>query len=265
MLVEPPVFETIGGNAPYRSLSDATIPERLRLAVALIKSHSRTIAITSVVMALFLAVLWLTLRPRTPQQDVTPQQSDAATSPETPARDSLQQQPAKRSDDVVSARSRTANNSTKSDAKAAPRQAEEAIVLQPAPLSSNRSASTSAQVEPPPMLALPSQLSSVQLSSRAAALTLPAPRRSGGQLIYQVKPSYPAFARSQNLSGNVQLLAVVAANGRVSKVEVISGDPILVAAAVDAVRQWRYKPLLIDGHAVEQRLPVNVVFKAHQD
>jgi TonB family protein len=268
LLVEPPVFETIGGNDAFAPLTDATIPDRLRSAIALIVSHSRTIAITAVVLALFLSVLWLTLRPRTRQQDVNPQQSQAVTGPEVPARDSLQRQPQPQTiaDDVASARTkpRTTKNSTKSDAKATPGPDEEAIILQPAPLD-NKLPASSSQVEPPPVLALPSQLSSVQLSSPKAAIALPAPGRSGGQLIYQVKPKYPTFARNQSRSGNVQLLAIVASNGNVSKVEVISGDPLLVAAAVDAVRQWRYKPLLIDGHAVEQRLPVNVVFKARQD
>ena len=267
--VQPPVFQTINGSAASFPLGNSTIPERARNVIALIVAHGRTIAITSVVLTVFLTLLWLALKPRAPQPEVAPQQAELATGTETPARDSLQQAPQTSGDDVVSAPTtpRGAKASTRSGHPATPRVEEEAAVLQPAPLANNRAASSSSssQVEPPPVLALPSQLTSVELSSPQAVLASPAPHRSGGQLIYQVKPTYPAFARTQSLSGNVELLAIVAASGHVSKVQVISGDPVLVVAAVDAVRQWRYTPLLIDGHAVGHQLPVTVVFKARQD
>jgi TonB family protein len=55
-------------------------------------------------------------------------------------------------------------------------------------------------------------------------------------------PAYPAFARQLNLSGTVKIKAVISPDGQVKNVEVVGGHPLLVNAAVDAVKQWKYAP-----------------------
>jgi len=55
-------------------------------------------------------------------------------------------------------------------------------------------------------------------------------------------PAYPAFARQLNLSGTVKIKAVISPDGEVKNVEVVGGHPLLVNAAVDAVKQWKYTP-----------------------
>jgi protein TonB len=67
------------------------------------------------------------------------------------------------------------------------------------------------------------------------------------KLIKRVDPIYPELARSIELSGNVVLNAHIDESGKVGAVQAISGDPVLVHAAVDAVRQWEYRPSLVNG------------------
>jgi TonB family protein len=79
-------------------------------------------------------------------------------------------------------------------------------------------------------------------------------------LVKKVTPMYPTQARVQRLSGSVILDATVAPNGSVNKVAVVSGPPILAAAASAAVREWRYKPAMLDGKQVETQQRITVVF-----
>jgi TonB family protein len=58
----------------------------------------------------------------------------------------------------------------------------------------------------------------------------------------RVEPTYPEIARRMGLTGNVKLLVVVAANGSVKETKVIGGHPILVNAAVDAMKKWKFEP-----------------------
>jgi len=89
--------------------------------------------------------------------------------------------------------------------------------------------------------------------------------RVGGQvqnarLISQIKPVYPPLARQARIQGTVRLHAVIAKDGSVQRLEVLSGHPLLVQAALDAVRQWRYQPTLLNGEPVEVETTVDVVF-----
>ncbi|HTU33090.1 MAG TPA: energy transducer TonB [Candidatus Acidoferrum sp.] len=81
-----------------------------------------------------------------------------------------------------------------------------------------------------------------------------------GQLVHQVQPQYPEIARSIHLSGTVRLQAVVGIDGTVRDVEVLDGNPLLTRAAVDAVRQWRYRPTLLNGLPVEVETYITVNF-----
>jgi protein TonB len=78
-------------------------------------------------------------------------------------------------------------------------------------------------------------------------------------LIHDVTPQYPPEAGRARLEGTVLLMAVIGKDGSVKDVRVESGLPILAQAAIDAVRQWRYKPYLIDGQPVEvdSRITIN--------
>lgn len=81
-----------------------------------------------------------------------------------------------------------------------------------------------------------------------------------GQLVRRVMPLYPQIARVARISGTVELLVLIGQDGRVKSIEVLSGSPLLVASAKAGVAQWRYRPAVLDGHAVEVETRVTVHF-----
>ena len=83
-------------------------------------------------------------------------------------------------------------------------------------------------------------------------------------LIYKVQPSYTAIARAMRLAGTVRLRAIIAADGGVRQVDVISGNALLGQAAVAAVREWRYKPTRLNGEPVEVETFITVNFILNQ-
>jgi periplasmic protein TonB len=82
-----------------------------------------------------------------------------------------------------------------------------------------------------------------------------------GLLVRQVKPQYPAMARESRVEGDVLLSAVIDKDGAVSDVRAISGPALLIPAALQAVRQWRYKPYLLNGQPVEVETQIKVQFR----
>ncbi|MGA7293900.1 MAG: energy transducer TonB [Terriglobales bacterium] len=82
-------------------------------------------------------------------------------------------------------------------------------------------------------------------------------------MIKRVQPIYPASALAVHAQGAVQIEATVSKQGNVTNLKVISGDPILARAALDAVRQWRYKPYYLDGAPVEIQTEITVNFKSN--
>jgi protein TonB len=80
------------------------------------------------------------------------------------------------------------------------------------------------------------------------------------QLVNKVQPLYPALAKQARIQGTVRLQAVIAKNGSVEELQVLSGHPLLVQAALDAVKQWRYRPTLLNGEPVEVVTTIDVVF-----
>lgn len=80
------------------------------------------------------------------------------------------------------------------------------------------------------------------------------------RLIHRVLPYYPPLAKQTRTSGVVELRAIIGKDGRVHSLEVISGPPLLIQAAMDAVRQWRYTPTLLNGEPVEVDTFVTVKF-----
>jgi protein TonB len=93
----------------------------------------------------------------------------------------------------------------------------------------------------------------------------PARIKQGGNvtaasIITQTKPLYPALARQARIQGNVVLHAIIDKEGKVAELQVISGHPLLVQSALDAVKQWRYKPTLLNGDPVEVDTTITVTF-----
>jgi periplasmic protein TonB len=84
---------------------------------------------------------------------------------------------------------------------------------------------------------------------------------SQGLVIKRVQPVYPPQARQVRLEGKVELQANIARSGSISSVKQLSGDPVLGRAAMDAVRQWKYKPYYLNGEPVEVETQVTVNFK----
>ncbi|MGA2355735.1 MAG: TonB family protein [Terriglobales bacterium] len=86
---------------------------------------------------------------------------------------------------------------------------------------------------------------------------------SQGLLIKRVKPVYPQAALAIHAQGAVQIEATVSKEGKVINPKVLSGESILAQAALDAVRQWRYKPYYLDGEPVEIKTQITVNFKTN--
>ena len=81
-----------------------------------------------------------------------------------------------------------------------------------------------------------------------------------GQLISRVEPQYPVIAVQTKTEGEVRLHAIISRDGRITALEVVSGSPLLVRAALEAVRQWRYRPTLLNGEPVEVDTSITVIF-----
>jgi len=85
-------------------------------------------------------------------------------------------------------------------------------------------------------------------------------RMMEGNLIYRVQPEYPALAREARVQGVVVLRAVIDRDGIIQNLKVVSGPPLLVHAAMSAVRQWRYRPFYLNDQPVEVETQVTVNF-----
>ncbi len=79
-------------------------------------------------------------------------------------------------------------------------------------------------------------------------------------LLHRVQPLYPTIARLAKIQGPVELRAVISKEGTIEGLTVIGGHPLLVASAIDAVRQWRYRPYLLNGDPIEVETNITVNF-----
>lgn len=100
---------------------------------------------------------------------------------------------------------------------------------------------------PPPKVATPQK---VRVSSGVAE----------GLKINAPNPTYPQMAKIAHIQGDVVLQAVIAKNGSIENLRAVSGHPILIQAALDAVRQWKYKPYVLNGEPVEVETQITVKF-----
>lgn len=82
-----------------------------------------------------------------------------------------------------------------------------------------------------------------------------------GRVLYQPPPVYPKKARKNHIEGVVMLHAYIGVDGTIEKLDVVSGDPILVPAALDACRKWRYSPALLNGRPVKVDTTLTVTFQ----
>jgi len=88
---------------------------------------------------------------------------------------------------------------------------------------------------------------------------------SEARLVNRVEPIYPKIAIISGIRGEVKLHAIIARDGSIQSLNVTSGHPILAAAALDAVRQWRYQPYILNGDPVEVDTLITVNFKRTGD
>jgi protein TonB len=113
------------------------------------------------------------------------------------------------------------------------------VIKQPEPV---RPVATA--VTPVPVAAKPIRISELQLATP----------------IRKVEPIYPVLAKQAHIQGMVQLLGVLGTDGRIHELRVVSGHPLLITAAMDAVKQWVFAPTILNGQAVEVQAPIQVNF-----
>jgi peptidyl-prolyl cis-trans isomerase A (cyclophilin A) len=103
---------------------------------------------------------------------------------------------------------------------------------------------------PPPGAAVASAPRRINISAGVAQ----------GMLISKTSPVYPIDAKKAGVSGTVVLSAVIGTDGLIKDLQIVSGPDLLQQAAVDAVKQWRYRPFLLNDEPVEARTTVNIIF-----
>jgi protein TonB len=82
-----------------------------------------------------------------------------------------------------------------------------------------------------------------------------------GMVIHKVEPTYPRIALGARITGIVLLKAIIGKDGNIKELQVVSGHPMLVPAAMTAVREWRYRPYLLNGEPVEVETNITVTFQ----
>jgi protein TonB len=82
-----------------------------------------------------------------------------------------------------------------------------------------------------------------------------------GLLVHKVEPAYPKIALAARITGVVQLKAIIGKDGNIKQLDALDGPPLLIPSAIDAVKQWRFRPYLLNGEAVEVETSVTVTFQ----
>jgi TonB family protein len=174
----------------------------------------------------------------------------------------------------VDSRNQGGNSVASAEPRSATRSASRASAsadLQPASPSNTGSPAAAPKVNPPPAAA--SGTATLYASANSTAAKSPAPLVIGGpkgkpvkipsadgMLVKKVPPDYPLEAKLVRLEGTVMLRAVIDRTGEVSEVSAVSGPPLLESAAVDAVKQWQYRPYSMNGQPVDVETTIAVVF-----
>jgi protein TonB len=102
-----------------------------------------------------------------------------------------------------------------------------------------------------------------------AVETRSGPLKVGGQvqaanLLKKITPAYPALAKSARIQGTVRFTAIIGKDGTIQNLQLVSGHPMLVQSATEAVKQWVYKPTLLNGEPVEVITQIDVNFTLSQ-
>jgi len=84
---------------------------------------------------------------------------------------------------------------------------------------------------------------------------------AAGSVVSKVQPEYPPVAKQLKLEGSVELEAVIAEDGSVTDVKIVSGNPVLTKSAAAAVKRWKFAPVTEGGKAVKAVAPVTLIFK----
>jgi len=79
-------------------------------------------------------------------------------------------------------------------------------------------------------------------------------------LTHRVEPIYPTLPKQLGRSGRVELRAIIATDGAIQSLQVVGGDPLFYQSAMDAVRQWRYTPTVLNGQTVEVDTYITVIY-----
>jgi TonB family protein len=185
----------------------------------------------------------------TPTESAAPKTSAAAAAPKTGA-SNVSSQPS-----IAAVGSTPSPNANPSAAQPPARSDASAPASQPKPPAGAEivKGTVSVSASPFPSIRVPPELKS-QISKQGASLQI-------GQLLSRVEPTYPEDAERQRIEGVVKLHAIIARDGSIQDIDQMSGPPLLVAAAANAVRQWRYKPTSLDGHPVEATQSVTITFR----
>jgi periplasmic protein TonB len=85
-------------------------------------------------------------------------------------------------------------------------------------------------------------------------------RLESAMLIHRVEPVYPPLAKQTRREGQVELRAIIATDGTIQSLQVVTGDQLFLRSAVEAVSQWRYRPTVLNGQAVEIETYITVIY-----
>ncbi|MGC2696216.1 MAG: energy transducer TonB [Candidatus Angelobacter sp.] len=113
-----------------------------------------------------------------------------------------------------------------------------------------QSSSPSPTSTPTPAAESPKRPQKIRVSSGVAE----------GLLLHKVDPKYPREAKKEHIQGTVLLEITIDRQGNVANMKVVQGDPTLADAAMDAVKQWKYKPYILNGEPIEVETVVRIIF-----
>jgi protein TonB len=116
----------------------------------------------------------------------------------------------------------------------------------------------------PPAVVRPAESKVVPPPTPAAPIRVRGGDVHLGSPVYRVEPIYPKLAIATHTSGTVKLEGIIGTDGRIRELRALSGNPLLVPAALNAVRQWIYEPTLLNGKPVEVIAPITVNFRLTQ-
>jgi TonB family protein len=103
-------------------------------------------------------------------------------------------------------------------------------------------------------------LAPISLAAFQGSMATVPPATAAEHILRKTDPEYPALAKSARLQGTVVLKATISPEGNVTNLSVVSGHPLLTVAAMDAVKQWQYKPFIVDGQPVTVSISIEVPF-----